>query len=119
MRRYSITSSASVSSVEGIVRPSVLAGLEIDHFCLGKLLQRGGVADVGGGFVEGQGCEAKYAATLAISWALSWITFIILLVAPRCLRVPSLNAFSCASIYAGRCAARLGIASLTLTPFAP
>ena len=31
-RRYSITSSASVSSVEGIVRPSVLAALRLITF---------------------------------------------------------------------------------------
>ena len=31
-RRYSITSSASVSSVEGIIRPSVLAALRLITF---------------------------------------------------------------------------------------
>src|SRR5205085_10471107 len=41
------------------------------------------------------------------------------LVGPPGLRVPSLNALSCASMYAERCAARFGIVSLTLTPLAP
>src|ERR1700694_3245150 len=35
------------------------------------------------------------------------------------LRAPSLNDLSCASMYPARCAAKLGIASLTLTPAAP
>ena len=47
--------------------------------------------------IAAQDCEAKYAATLAISWAPSWIISV-WLVAPECLRVPSLNACSCASM---------------------
>src|SRR5262249_10293162 len=68
------------------------------------------------------GWEAKYAATLAMSSALSCVATAVMVATvlagpPR--REPSLNAFSWFSMEAARCAARLGIASLTLTPFAP
>ena len=62
------------------------------------------------------GCAAKNAATSAMSAGLNCAAIAFM---TWFLRVPSFNAFNCASRYPARCDARLGMVSLTLTPLAP